>query len=127
MTDGALAVPVRGVGEEDAAVVLRQRGAREVAVGLARDHALQFVALVRAGGVPQPVVGVAYDQRVRVGDPARVLDADQLLFGPVDLAPERGLPGAPPLAAGQQTVRDPGRRGAQLHLPVHGVGGQEDQ
>ncbi len=64
MAGGALAVLVGGVGEQDAALVLGQRGAREVAVGLARDHAGEFVALVCPGRLPQPVVGVAHDQGV---------------------------------------------------------------
>ena len=92
---GPVAVPVRGVGEQDAALVLGERGAREVAVGLARDQA---VASRRPRAAPvashSQWSGVAHDQGVRLGDAARVLDAEQLLLGLVDLAPQGGLAGA---------------------------------
>lgn len=58
----ALAVQVRGVGEQDAALVLGECGAREVAVGLAGDQAVELVALARARRLPEPVLGVPYDQ-----------------------------------------------------------------
>lgn len=71
--------------------------------------------------------GVPYDQGVRVGHAARVLDAQQLLLGSVDLAPERRFARSAALAAGEEPVRNPGRGGRETDLPVHGVGGQEDE
>lgn len=124
---GRVHVGVRGVGEQDPLVVLGERGAREVAVGLARHQVLDLVALVRSGGLPEPVTGVADDHRVGFGDAAGVLDAEQLLLGAVDLPPQRGPAGALAFAAGQQAVGDTGGGRGQLHLPVHGVGGEEDQ
>lgn len=62
--DGAscLRCPGRGVGEQDAVLVLGECGAREVTVGLARDQAVDLVALVGPGRVPEPVLRVPYDQ-----------------------------------------------------------------
>jgi hypothetical protein len=94
------------MGQEDTALVFGERGAREVAVGLACDQAFQFVALVCAGGLPQPVFGVADDQGVRFGDPARVLDAEEFLLRAVDVAPEGGFSGTAAFSAAEEAVGD---------------------
>lgn len=127
MAEVAFAVLVRGVREQHPALVLGELGAREVPVGLARDQAGQFVVLAGSGGVPEPVRGIAHDQGRGLGDPSRVLDAEQLLLRAVDLAPEAGAAGAAAFSAGEEPVVDPGGRGGELDLPVHGVRGEEDE
>ena len=78
---GALAVAVGGVGEQDALGVVGQAGAREVAVGLAGDQAGQLVALGGAGGAPTASGrALRTTSGARLGDPARVLDAQQPLL-----------------------------------------------
>lgn len=53
VADRSVAVPVGRVGQQDAALVLGERGAREVAVGLARDQAGELVAVMRRRWPPR--------------------------------------------------------------------------
>ena len=109
-------------------MVLGQRGAREVAVGLARDQARR-ARRPRAAPVASHSQWSALRTTSGCGSGTRPAYwmPSSCCSGPVDLAPERGLAGAAALAAGQQPVGDAGRRRAQLDLPVHGVGGEEDE
>ena len=110
-------------------LVLGQRGAREVAVGLARDQA-------RRSRRPRAAPVASHSQwsalRTTSGCGSGTRPAywmpSSCCSGSVDLAPERRL-GPGPWRLRQVSSRSgtPDGDGRQLDLPVHGVGGQEDQ